>query len=79
MTSRCGDFQGALDVFLAFDLAEVQVVRVDLMQQYAGVGGQGRLGVEVIEQDDHIGEGADGEDLDVADDGRLLGVGLGND
>jgi hypothetical protein len=79
VTPGGGHFQGALDVLLPFDLAEVQVVRTALVQQRGGVRRQRRLGVEIVQQDDHIGQRADGVDLDIADDGCLAGVGFGND
>jgi len=56
VTTGSGHFQGAFDVFLTFDLAEVQFVRAALVEQRGGVRRQRRLGVEIVEQDNDIGQ-----------------------
>ena len=66
MSASRGHFQSTLDVLLSFDLAEVQVIRTAQVQQRAGVYGQRRLRVEIVEQDNDIGQRADCVNIDMA-------------
>ena len=74
-----GDRDGPLGHLLAADVGEVVVVVRELLEQLVEARGR-RFDVELAgEEGDRLREAVDGDHVDVFDDGRLGGVGGGDD